>query len=84
MAGPNDPIKPDPKMSDIIVVDLGKKDSKQIKRLRNGKGKLLEKVKQCIEELRSSGKITGTVQPLVVVVEEEAVAPWNFMKMMNK
>ena len=84
MAGPNDPVKPDAKQSDLIVVDLGKKDSKKIKRLRNGKGKLMEKVKLCIEELRASGKITGTVQPVVVVVEEEAVAPWNFMRMMGK
>jgi len=79
---PSEPSKTDTKERDLIVVDLGTKDTKQIKRLRRGKGKLIDKVKQCLEELRTSGAITGTVQPVVIVVTEEAT-PFNFMRMMG-
>ena len=82
MAGPNDPVKPDAKQADMIVVDLGAKSAKQVKRLRKGEGKLIDKVKQCLDELRAAGKITGAVQPVVFVVEEEA-ASFNFMRMLS-
>jgi len=84
MAGPNDPVsKPDVKQADMIVVDLGTKTSKQVKRLRKGQGRLMDKVKQCLEELRASGKISGTVQPVIFIVEEEAMS-FNFMRMMRE
>jgi hypothetical protein len=68
----NDPTKSDPKARDMIIVDLGTKRTKQIKQLRKGKGKLLDKVHQVIEELKASNSISGTVQPIVVVVKERA------------
>jgi Family of unknown function (DUF6200) len=71
------------KESDIVVVDLGTKKRKQVKLLRKGKGKLMEKVKQCIDELKASGTITGAATPVVIVVEEEAV-PWDFLGTMRK
>ena len=72
----------DPKDHDTIVVDLGCKSMKQIKRLRKGKGKLLDKVKQCIAELRASGTVTGTAQPVVIVIKEKSVVS-NMMGMMR-
>jgi hypothetical protein len=73
---------PEGKNRDVIVVDLGSKPRKQVKRLRKGKGKLMDKVNECISELKSSGTITGTVQPVVIVVKEKASMP-NFMGMMG-
>ena len=53
-----------------VVVDIGKKPRKQIKQLREGRGKLLDEVNGVIEELRTAGSISATAQPVVVVVRE--------------
>jgi hypothetical protein len=55
---------------DPVVVDLGAKKKKLLKELRQGKGKLVADVKQCIDELVASGVVSGTIQPVVVVVSE--------------
>ena len=64
-----------------IIVDLGKKKKKQIKRLREGRGKLAGEVDQVIQELKSAGKIKGNAQPVVVVVREKPrnrMGRWNW------
>jgi hypothetical protein len=53
-----------------LVVDVGKKRRRQIKKLRNGRGKLMDQINQLVEELRTSGSISATTQPLVVVVRQ--------------
>lgn len=58
-----------------IIVDLGKKKRKAIKRLRKGTGKLMDEVNDCIEELREAGAISGSAQPVIVVVKEKASQP---------
>lgn len=86
MATPGTPGAPEAgkgeKNRDTIVVDLGSKPRKQIRRLRRGTGKLMDKVNQCINELRASGNITGPAQPVVIVVKEKASRS-NFMGMMG-
>lgn len=58
--------------SSFIVVDLGKKQSsKQIKKLRKGNGKLTEKLKDLLDELRDQGTISADARPVVVVVREK-------------
>jgi hypothetical protein len=42
----------------------------------------MDKVHECISELKNSGSITGIVQPVVIVVKEKASMP-NFMGMMG-
>ncbi|MBI4617052.1 MAG: hypothetical protein HY720_25795 [Planctomycetes bacterium] len=54
-----------------IVVDLGRKKWKQIKKLRKGQGKLMDEVSSVIQELKTAGKITGAAQPVIVVVREK-------------
>jgi len=58
-----------------VIIDLGKKKRKAIKRLRKGTGKLMDEVNDCIEELRESGAISGSAQPVIVVVKERASKP---------
>lgn len=53
-----------------IVIDLGKKSYKAVKKLRKGKGKLLLSVQECIEELKNTGQISAAAQPVIVVVRE--------------
>jgi hypothetical protein len=51
-------------------VDLGKHPRKAIKRLREGRGKLLDEVASCIEELRTAGTMDAGAQPVVIIVRQ--------------
>jgi hypothetical protein len=57
-----------------IIVDIGKKRKKQIKLLREGRGKLMDEVNGVLDELRTAGSISGSVLPVVVVVQEKRKA----------
>jgi hypothetical protein len=68
-----------PVKSQLLVVDLEKRQSaKQVKRLRKGKGKLMARIEGIVEELVQSGAVKSDVQPVVIVVREEAELPWPF------
>jgi hypothetical protein len=58
-----------------IVVDIGKKRRKQIKQLREGRGKLMDEVNDLLDELRTAGSISAGAQPVVVVVQQKRKAP---------
>ena len=63
--------------SQIIVVDLEERQaSKQIRRLRNGEGKLMDHIEKIISELSEAGTVKSGAQPVVVIVREEL--PWPF------
>ena len=70
-------------MRDPVVVDLGIKKVKQLKQLRRGKGKLVADVKRCIDELAASGAVSGTVQPVIVVVGERPARSCIFCRLMR-
>lgn len=55
----------------IVVVDLGRKSKKQIKRLRNGTGRLMERVVGTADQLKSDGQIEADHQIVVVVVRRD-------------
>jgi hypothetical protein len=57
-----------------VVVDLGRKPKKQVKQLREGRGKLLDEVNIVLAELRTNGSISSSAQPVVVVVRERPKA----------
>jgi len=62
-----------------IVVDVGKKRRKQIRRLRKGQGKLMMEISHLVEELRMAGSISATSQPVIVVVRQKKrtrALPW--------
>ena len=54
-----------------IVLDLGSRSRKQIKRLRRGEGKLMDRITTVIDQLKNSGNISATAQPIVIVVKEK-------------
>jgi hypothetical protein len=63
-----------------IVVDLGKRPRKQIKKLAKGGGKLLDEVDTVMQELKVAGKINGAAVPVIIVVKQKArsnVFPWT-------
>ena len=51
-----------------IVVDLGKRSKKQIRALREGKGKLLSEVDEVVGELKKAGTLTSSNATVVIVV----------------
>ncbi len=54
-----------------IIVDLGKKKQKDVRKLRKGKpGKLLDRVQETLTHLRESGAITADAQPIIFVVRQ--------------
>lgn len=54
-----------------IVIDMGKKNRKQVRKLsKGGSGRLMEKVSEAIEHLRENGALNAKAQPIVVIVEE--------------
>lgn len=54
-----------------IVVDMGKKTRRQIRKLRKGKpGRLLDRVEDTIQHLRENGALADDAQPIVIVVKE--------------
>ena len=57
--------------SSTIVVDLGKKNRKQIRKLRKGKaGNLMDRVEETLAHLRENGAIAENAQAVVFVVKE--------------
>ena len=56
--------------NNIIVVDLGKKKRKSVKRLRKGEGKLMDKVQEVVATMREDGS-SAPGDTIVVVVERK-------------
>lgn len=54
-----------------VVIDLGKKKRKLVKRMRRGKGKLMDDVVESIEDLKESGEINKDAQPVIVVLRQK-------------
>lgn len=54
-----------------VILDLGSRKKRDVKRLRNGKGKLMDRIFVTMEELKESGEISKNVQPVVIVVREK-------------
>ena len=62
--------------ADPVIIDLGKKRSKQVKALRKGRpGKLLDKVREAVAALREQGAVAPDAQPIIVVVRERQKTP---------
>jgi hypothetical protein len=54
-----------------VILDLGQRSKKQVKRLRHGEGKLMDRISIVMEELKKNGTISPTAQPVVLVVREK-------------
>ena len=62
-----------------IVVDIGKKRRKAIRRMRKGEGKLMMEINHLVEELRTAGSISASSQPVIIVVKQKRktrALPW--------
>jgi hypothetical protein len=54
-----------------VVVDLGTKKRKQIKKLRKGTGPLMDDLQELLEKLRAAGHLAAGATPVVMVVKQK-------------
>ena len=59
----------------VVVVDLGKKKRKDVKKLRKGQGKLIGTVQAQVAALREEGSIGEASDIVVVIVERKPDNP---------
>ena len=65
--------------SRIVVLDFGKVSRKKIKRLRRGKGPVLDQIKAAVDEFKEAGSIAPGSEVVVVTVREKS-KPNKMMK----
>ncbi len=54
----------------MLILDMGSRSKKQIKRLRKGTGRLMERLQDTLDTLRSEGQLSSE-NPVVVTVKEK-------------
>ena len=54
-----------------VIIDLGKRKRKQVKKLRKGEGKLLDDVNGAVAELRTAGTLCADAQAVFSVGREQ-------------
>jgi hypothetical protein len=54
-----------------IVIELGERSRKRIRKLREGRGKLMAEIDQVLSDLRETGAVGVDAQIVVVVVKEK-------------
>lgn len=64
-----------------ILLDLGSKSCKQVRKLKKGKGKLMDSVNATVQELQASGQIDPLAQPVIIVVREKSESLAGLFKM---
>jgi len=55
-----------------IILDLGSASKKRVDQLRKGQGKLMARVDEALEDLRSAGTVGEAVQPVVLIVKQRS------------
>ena len=62
---------PVPTASGPVIIDLGKRKRSLVRKLRRGRGKLVDRVNEVLAELTSNGSVSTGSQPVIVVVERK-------------
>lgn len=61
-----------PELREPIIIDMGKKNRRQVRKLRKGRdGSLMDRIKEAIEEGIAAKAIPANAQPVIVVVKEK-------------
>jgi hypothetical protein len=54
-----------------VVVELGRKKRKQIKKLRRGTGPLMDDLQELVEKLRAAGTLAAGATPVFMIVKQK-------------
>ena len=60
-----------------LVVSLGKKSRKQVKKLKKGQGKLTRRVHDLVADLAAEGEISSDAHIVIVTVERKEDKRWR-------
>ena len=60
----------------MLVIDIGKRKRKQVRRLRKGEGRLAEEIEQTVDNLKNEGVLDTDAQTVVVVVRQKPKRNW--------
>lgn len=66
----------DAQSAPLVVVDMGRRKAKGVKKLRKGEGKLFDEVLETLAEMRADGVLREDAQTVVVVVERRPELPF--------
>jgi uncharacterized protein DUF6200 len=69
-AAPKAPAATNGAQQPMVIVDLGKRSKKQVKKLRKGGGRLMDRVSSTVDQLRAEGEIDAKAEVVVFVVRE--------------
>jgi len=67
----DNPLDPKSTKEAPVIVDMGTQSRKRIKKLRDGRGKLLRDINEVLETLKQDGTVKDAAQVVVVVVTKE-------------
>jgi hypothetical protein len=56
-----------------VIIEFGKKSKKSIRQMGEGRGKLFDEVNAAVTDLKTSGTISATAQPVIVVVKQKLI-----------
>jgi hypothetical protein len=54
-----------------IILDLGKRKRRDVRKLRKGRGRLLERAAVALEQLKEEGTLPASVRPVILIVREK-------------
>lgn len=60
----------------MVVIDIGKRKRKQVRKLRKGEGRLAEEIEHTIGQLKGDGVLDADAQTVVVVVRQKLKNNW--------
>lgn len=61
----------EPARGEMCIIDLGEHSRRRVKRLRKGRGRLMDKVERTLANLEEDGVISASAQTVIVIVREE-------------
>ena len=64
------PAAPEP-TGEMVIIDLGRHPRKRVNRLRKGEGRLMEKIEDAVDNLRSQKVLSAAPQTIVVIVRQD-------------
>jgi Family of unknown function (DUF6200) len=65
----------------MTVVDLDRRYTrKQIKKLREGRGKLMSHISEVLQEMTEHNALPALAHPVVIVVREKDAADWGLFE----
>ncbi len=61
----------DPEPRDPIIIDLGRHKRRRVRRLRRGRGRLMGRVLDAVEDLGEDGAIDPNANTVIVIVRQK-------------